>query len=333
MRRPRRLFLLAGTLVATVATAQTLRAQPSEVDVKAADALFQSGKVAMDRGDLGTACRDFSRSQRLDPAIGTTLNLGECEARSGKLASALAHYKEVRAKLPQGDFRISFADQRIAELVRRAPRIVMRLAPKTPALDDMSVLLDGVEVQPGALGKAVPIDPGAHVCVVRAPGRADERFEATVREGEERVVELSFGPPQGAAPEVAVAAPRDVTSASSAPPPDAGGRQRTFGLVLGGAGAVGIVVGSVFGVVAKSSYDDATAHCPSGPDSCDPVGTKGGARAHTQATTATASFVLGGLLLAGGITLYLTAPKATTVVSLAPLAGPHVAGIGIAGAL
>src|SRR5258708_2013252 len=94
--------LSLSCLIAVFAAALPARAQkPSEADVNAADALFQSAKAAMDRGDLATACPRFAESQRLDPAVGTTLNLGECEARSGKLAAALAHYEEARAALAQ----------------------------------------------------------------------------------------------------------------------------------------------------------------------------------------------------------------------------------------
>src|SRR5579864_3684505 len=89
---------------------------PDPADEKAADALFQSARAAMDRGDLATACDRFAQSQRLDPAPGTLLNLGECEARAGKLARALAHYRDGRAGLAQSDFRLAFADKRIAEL-------------------------------------------------------------------------------------------------------------------------------------------------------------------------------------------------------------------------
>jgi hypothetical protein len=168
---------------------------------------------------------------------------------------------------------------------------------------------DGATLGPAALGVSLPVDPGTHACVLRAPHRVDVHQDVTIREGEERTVELMVGAP---APE-------------SPPPDDAhashiGSSQRTLALVTLGTGAVIVGVGSVLGIVAKTTYDAGIARCPSGPDSCDPHGVTLGKNAHTDAQLSTAAFITGGVLLAGGAALYLTVPKASPV-RVAPAVG------------
>src|SRR5262249_52380776 len=155
--------------------------------------------------------------------------------------------------------------------------------------------------------KVLLVDPGTHVCVLRAPGRADARVDVALLQGEERTVELTPGAPEAKPAQPAAPPPKSPLATSSAPD---GKNQRTLGIALGGAGLVALVVGTVFGLVAKGTYDSALTHCPNGPSSCDPEGADGGDRAHGQATAATISFVAAGVLLGAGTALYLTAPRA-----------------------
>ena len=62
-----------------------------------ADALFDEGLKAMDAGDHAAACAKFGESQRLDPAAGTLLHLGNCYEKVGKTASAWATFLDAAA--------------------------------------------------------------------------------------------------------------------------------------------------------------------------------------------------------------------------------------------
>jgi hypothetical protein len=329
-------FGLAATLFASAAYGDD-----AHRDEKAADVLFQSAKAALERGDLGTACAQFAESQRLDPAAGTLLNLGECEERSGKVATALGHVKEARALLPPGDYRIPFADARIAGLVRRLPHLTVKLADPAAATN-ARVTCDERELPRGSLDQPVPVDPGPHACVVQAPGHADARAEGTVKESETLTLELKLGAapttiqPPPPAPEVQpIAGTRLVEGERPSPPPPAaprGGTQRVAGLAVAGAGAVGLAIGTVFGLVAKGTYDGAVSnYCKAGPSSCTQPGVTGGRSAHDQATASTVAFVAGGALLAGGGLLYLTAPRGARV-GVAPVVGSRGAGLSVSGA-
>lgn len=115
---------------------------------------------------------------------------------------------------------------------------------------------------------------------------------------------------------------------------------RVPGLIVAGAGGVGLVLGTVFTFVAKGKHSDANCNgavCPS--DSA--VSTEKSAA--SMANVATVSFIAGGVLLAGGLTMFLLSPSKKESssgaaapplrVAFAPLLGPTTAGIGITGTI
>lgn len=171
-----------------VAITATKFAQAQPADVSAAEALFTSGKEAMSRSDLATACARFADSLKLDPAVGTGLNLAACEERSGRLAAALEHFTAARAQLAKDDFRIAFTSEQIAKLSRRVAHLTLRLP--TPPAPETRVVRDGIEVAPAAFNVATIVDPGPHAVVVEARDRSPSKLRITLAEGEEKIVEL-----------------------------------------------------------------------------------------------------------------------------------------------
>jgi hypothetical protein len=103
-------------------------------------------------------------------------------------------------------------------------------------------------------------------------------------------------------------------------------------VVAGGVGVAGLAVGGVFGFVAKGHNDDAAAHCAG--SQCDATGISLLDQARSAATVSTVGFVAGGALLAGGVVLWLTAPRApsSTGLVIAPGAAPSFAGLALRGA-
>jgi len=69
----------------------------SAADKATAETLFDEGRRLLVQNKLPEACSKFAESQRLDPAIGTQLNLGDCYERTGRLASAWAQFREASA--------------------------------------------------------------------------------------------------------------------------------------------------------------------------------------------------------------------------------------------
>jgi hypothetical protein len=279
-------------------------------DAETAEALFQSGREAMARGDLAAACPRLAESQRLDPAAGTLLNLAECEERAGKVASALLHFQEAHDELPPGDYRIPFSAERIAELTPRVPRLVLKV--RGPLSPKVTVVRDGTTLEAASFDLPLPVDPGAHSCVLRWPGHQDATAEVTVREGETKILDLAPG----------------AVFPSGGPAKDRGSPQRRWGWGLGAGGLGALLAGGIFGITSKVTYDNAKNGCPDGNLMACPTGVSGSQSAYTQAEISDVAFVAGGALVAAGIVLYLTAPKGMTV---APAVGAREAGLTILG--
>src|SRR3954469_19109418 len=89
----------------------------------AADALFDSARAAMDKGDFDAACEQFRASDKLDAAVGTELNLADCEEKRGHLASAWELYRAAAEKLADRDERLALARSRIRALAPRLPKL------------------------------------------------------------------------------------------------------------------------------------------------------------------------------------------------------------------
>src|SRR5271163_4925186 len=129
-------------------------------DPAAADALFQKGREAAEKGDWTRACPKFAESQRLDPAPGTLLNLADCEEHLGQLASAYEHFKTALETMAPSDDRIPFAKQHMVAVEKKVPHLTLSASADLPAR--ARVMRDDVQLGSASFGLALPVDPGMH---------------------------------------------------------------------------------------------------------------------------------------------------------------------------
>jgi hypothetical protein len=158
--------------------------------------------------------------------------------------------------------------------------------------------------------------------------RAREQLEVPALEPAERTSETA---PADSAVETPVAAP----------PTDRGpgsGVQRTAGFVVGGLGLVGLGLGTVFLLQRNGKADESNGICPSNvgcaPGSQERVDTLND-DARSAQTLSMIGFIGGGVALATGAVLILTAPKAAppshATLRVVPVMGPGGAGVFAAG--
>jgi hypothetical protein len=268
----------------------------------AAEALFSEGRSLAAAGKCPEAIPKFQASQKLDPGIGTLLNLAECYEQVGKTASAWAEYREIisLARAAGSKEREELAAQKAKALEPKLSRLAVKT---TGDVSGVSIKRDGEALEAAEVGVAIPVDPGTHVIEASAPGK--QTFSRSVevgKEGDSQVVEI---------PALADATTETGAAGPSEQPADKGGgsgaTQRTIGLVLGGVGIAGIAVGAVFGLQAGSKWDDAKSKCDAYPYGCGDDGVSLGDDAKSAATISTLGFIAGGVLLAGGAALFFTA--------------------------
>lgn len=305
------------------------RADEPVRDSATAQALFDQAKKLMADGNFPDACPKLAESQRLDPGVGTLLNLAHCYEEVGRTATAWSTFLEAAAAARtagQAD-RESAAREKAAALAPVILSITINVAgaDKTPGLQ---VTRDGALVGDAQWGSPIPLDQGLHVIVAKAPGRATWETKVLLKGGGTiiavNVPEL--GLPGAAAPATNTpSTPAAIPVADSATADGTHGAglrgQRLLGVIAGGVGVVGVAVGTVFGLSSKSKHDDALAHCD-GPACRDQDGLDLKSQARSAGTISTVAFVVGAAGLGAGAVLWFTAKPAA--------ASPQV-GLGLGG--
>ena len=232
--------------------------------------------------------------------------------------------------------------ERLNEIENATPTVVFVAKDANGGdLTQVQIRMDGELLVDHLDGTALAVEPGEHTFELRAAGYPTITKKLVIHEGEKgRDEAITFGGPStpsppatpGATPAPQVRGPLAPSKEEPAPSDASSSRgktQRLVGIALGGAGLVGVGVGAVFGLVANSTYHDAVSNCPTS-STCNSDGVNGGSSAHTQAAVSTVAFIAGGALLAGGVVLYLTAPKGNAV-SVQATAGSGAMGLRVGG--
>lgn len=144
----------------------------AQSDEQKADDLFRQGQDRLQIGFTREACELLAASHRLDPALGTLLNLALCHEKDGKIATAHREYVAAAkwAKERREDGREQFARQRAAALEVDIPKLRIEIA---GAPRNLHVDLDGRAIELSELEGDMAIDPGPHrVDVTAAEKRA-----------------------------------------------------------------------------------------------------------------------------------------------------------------
>jgi hypothetical protein len=199
-------------------------------------------------------------------------------------------------------------------------------------LGEVTVTEDGHPLAEKLDGTALRVDPGQHEFTFTAKDQPSVSQTFIIREGEKDRRELvQIGAP---APAQVAAPPPPAPSAEepadgTAPAPGRGlGTRKILGLAVGGAGVVGLVVGSVFGAMTFSETSKQKSDCAS-PGSCSDHGQalSDHSAAVTDGTISTVAFVAGGLLLGGGAALFFLPSRpseqpAAAALTVRPSVGP-----------
>ncbi len=336
--------LVSGAAVACAAMAPAVaEAQSSATAV--AEALFQQARELFKQEHYADACPKFAESQRLDPKLGTLLNLAVCDEKLGKIATAWAEYTSAAA-IAHRDAqreREDFAREQIASLEKKLPRVILQVSAPDPAL----IITWDDQVMAGAvLGTPLPMDPGKHRLAATEPGKKPWSREVTVPEAKTEILvpipaleaaELVIPPPTPPAP----AAPVIVTPPVTPPPqplaPVLPAQPQGNGPLIAaytgfGIGGLGLVLGTVTGILTLTTASSIRGVCtgPGTPPSCPPGQQGPITTANTLADVADVSFAIGALGVGAGVVGLLLRPHAAppSASALTPVVGPRFVGLG-----
>lgn len=298
-----------------------------QTDLATARELFQEGRRLASAKDYVSACPKFEESYRLDPGVGTLLNLADCWEQLGRTASAWARFLEVAdvtKRLGQSD-RERIARARAAALEPKLSRLRIEVGPSDAGIE---VLRDGNLLGKAQLGVDLPVDPGKHLVEARAPGKIAWSTNVEVPEAGRKAVVLV---PPLAKDQAASSVPPNVAATTSSSTPSTPSTKpriaatqsqrddhgRFLGLsaptwLLGGLGVAGLAVGTGFALTFHARNQDADAACPSGRG-CTEDDVVRYNRAIDEAKTArwlsATAFSIGGAALIGGAMLWFTTDR------------------------
>lgn len=277
-----------------VARAQPAESPPAEEKPPAARA-FEEGRALLDESKPGEACAKFEESIKLDPdAPGTLLNLGLCNERLGRVATAIGWFRKAQFRASEKSGMSDYEDaakSKTAALISQVPAITVELA--HPAPPGATFLLDGNTVHEVDFGH-LEVDPSSHTLEMRVGGKEPVRVEFSIKAGETIKVVL---------PVPAVEKKLLLV--------DHGRNRRLLSYGLGSVG-VGLLAGSAIVSLHAKSRADVSEH----PE--DRVRYKNLAR-----FAGTPMFIGGVAALAGATYLYFRAPSAEWV----PVVSEHSVGV------
>jgi hypothetical protein len=306
-----------------------LHAQLLPGDKAAAQGLLEEARRLVDQRHYATACTKLEESHALDPAAGTLLTLADCYEKTGRTASAWSTFRETAAAAR----RVSDSErERIArERAKDLQASLSYLTVITWKGQDIEVARDGRRIDSALVGTAIPVDPGSHQIVASAPGKRSWSTKVNVRERSDRVtvsVPILAEDPTSSAPGF----DRETinTRTDDYPMPEAsggGGVQRALAIVAAALGVAGVATGTVFGLKAGSTMDEAKAQCTGPgfkyPSQCSDSSVRLSEDAVQSGQISTVGFIAGGAGIATFALLWLTAPSSSdssVSLAVAPLA-------------
>ena len=333
-----RCALVVGALAILPAVAV---AQPSQ-NAMVAEGLFEDGQKLMTAGKIAEACEKFAASQKLDPAVGTQLNLAACHEKLGKTATAWLEFSEAYSQsTKQGDKqRMAFAKSHMDALDKVLYRIVIEVLKPHK---NLTVKLDGSELAREALGTGIPLDPGAHEVMVLQPGKKSWKRTLTGGSGGTDRIEVpeledqEYGFPKVEGQDQQQQQDQQPREQPKEEPKKTGTSPLLYaGIGVTGAGVGAAVVGVIFGFQAMDQASQRDKLCKGGTPCRDQRAFDLDYDARVNQTMSIVFLAAGGVAVAAGVTMLVMGlgqkkAAATTGLVVSPVVGPGLAGAFVGG--
>jgi len=283
---------LLGLLVLSTASGVAL-AEPSPKDRAEAKGDWTHGRQLMAVKNYDEAVDAFQKAAGLDPKAQYKLDLARALTETGKLVEAEKLYEEIlKTDEPNTEKEKAAAKSSSDSLVPRIP--TLKIVVVGPDEDAVTATIDG---KPAKVGVEIREDPGTY----EVEGKADKfetiKKKASVAEGEKFELNLKFKPSNGS----------DASSEGGSS--SHGGNMIPAGIAFG-VGGTGILLGTIFGILAFTTTSDLQSICKNNlcpPSAADDINTT-----TTYGDVSTGMFVVGGVGITLGIIFALTIGKGSS---------------------
>jgi hypothetical protein len=300
------LFAIAAPVLGQPATS------PSEDDKAKARELFIDGNAKFDAQAYPAALTAYRAAHAIMNVPTTAYKVGKTLAAIGQLIQARDILLRVGQMPRVGIEPAAFAQARqssaaLADVVRgRIPSIRVEVV-GVPADVPVTVVIDDKTLRPEVAHLPWRVNPGPHEVRGSAEGYQPLGEKVELEEGQTLVVKLSL---------------RRIGEPS--PPPPGGGISPLVWIGFG-AGALGIIAGSISGAISLGKASDLEDGCDESGN-CAPDLESDLDTAKTTATISTVSFVFAGVGVAVGAVGLLLSGEPSNEVAITPLIGPGYLG-------
>jgi len=291
---PLAVLLNLGGLVG--ARAQTI----SPEKIASAQKLYDEAIVLMEANKFDQACPKLEEAVQLVPeGVGAKLELAKCYEGAQRYASAWRAFKiaEAATAIAGQAERHERAKERAAAVEAKLSTLTIVVPESLRTLPGFVMTRNGTTVDRTDWDTPIPVDGGSY------------RLEATAIGKQKwlRVVEVG---PSNARIRVEIGMLENAEPKSIKPQQQERSWQKPLGATLGGTGGVAAAVGFIIGGAALSKYAESNeqGRCDT-QNLCDQAGLDLRKDAIGLANISTSLVIVGGVLLAGGVVLWSTAPK------------------------
>jgi hypothetical protein len=313
--------------------------------------LATEGAQAFNEGRFKDAVDLFTKAESLMHAPPHLLFTARAHAKLGQFVKAREAYLKIVKEQLAPNAPQAFRDAQAAadEERKQVEPHIGRLTIKVEGAEgakDLVVAVDGQPLPSVLLGVPQPTDPGDHTVTATATGFKAAPVTASLKDAGQAAVTVKMTVDESAPPPAAPAAappsaPVAATAPSGAPPSDSGsGNGLRIGSYVGfGVGAVGVALGTVFVLKSSSKRKDADkaataldAQCGKLCDAESPEAKNVASLdddARSAKTLGIVGYVVGGLGVAAGVTLFVLSNQKDDAKSafIAPYIGLGAVGV------
>jgi hypothetical protein len=314
----------------------------SDEEKSGARAAAAEGVRAMSEQRWAEAVDLFTRAEALVHSPMHLLYIGRGNVQLGKLVLAREAFVKASRERITPDSPAAFqrardeAQQELQALQPRLPHLTVKVEGADPKA--VVVKMDGAVIPTPLIGVPHPVDPGEHRLEAEGERILSEPVLVKIAEGERLTTTIAVKvDPTAPAPTEEVESTEDIAA-------DEGTTQqgektnvlRLASYGAAGVGVVGLAVGTIFGLKALSNRSDADAACEPQVDGQCPLSRQSeiedlDASANSASTLSIVGFVVGGVGLAAGGTLFFLSTRReadpATGASIQPWLGVGSAGV------
>ncbi len=302
------LSLLALCACATLASSAAW-AGPSRADIVEARKLVYQGQKAEKANSWQDARTAYDQSiQRNDTPL-ARIRLAHVEEHLGHLLEAVEQYRVVAGLKTATYVQKYQAKTAIKRIEARIPRLTVEVPPGFSG----SVRIDDNDLPASSYGTAIEVNPGTRIVTARAAGFRPFERSVVMAEASQQTLSLELEAMPARAPAAAHHVEADSSSSSG---------RKTWGYLTVVVGGAGVVVGTAFGLAARSTRHELDGECLN--NICSESQRSTYDRGKMQADVSTVGFVVGAVGLGVGSYLLLTGPSEPEKQSrahVAPLVG------------